>query len=236
MHGVNTVRKRLADATVAIYYYHRATGTRLQGRPKTPEFLTSFAEAEKARAQRDRGTLAGIIREFDASTEFGRRAASTRKEYRRMFKAIEDAFGDVPLAVLEDTRFLGDLLDWHDKFAAKTPREADNRLAVLSVVLTWAKRRQKIKANPLADGFERAHRSDRWDIVWEEEHIESFIRVASPELTMALMIALYRACGRATSCVCRGRRTMAGSSQRRSRRPAGKAPSLAGSKSRSTAT
>jgi hypothetical protein len=33
MHGVNTVRKRLADGTVAIYYYHRATGTRLQGRP-----------------------------------------------------------------------------------------------------------------------------------------------------------------------------------------------------------
>jgi len=66
-----------------------------------------------------------------------------------------------------------------------------NRLAILSVVLTWAKRRQKIKANPLADGFERAHRSDRSDIVWEEEHIESFIRVASPELTMALMIALY---------------------------------------------
>src|SRR3954447_4729444 len=49
-------------------YYHRATGTRLQGRPNTPEFLASYAEAEKTRAQRDRGTLAGLIREFDAST------------------------------------------------------------------------------------------------------------------------------------------------------------------------
>src|SRR5690349_5135668 len=178
LRGVNTVRKQLADGTVALYFYHRATGTRLRGRPNTPEFLASYAEAEKARAQRDRGTLGGLIREFDASTELARKAESTRKEYRRMLKAIEDAFGDVPLAALEDPRFTGDLLGWHDRLAAKTPREADNRLAVLSLVLAWAKRRQKIKANPLADGFERAHRSDRSDIIWEEEHIESFIRVA----------------------------------------------------------
>jgi integrase len=191
IRGVNTVRKRLADGSVGIYYYHRASGLRLQGQPNSPEFLVSFAEAERSLAQRNRGTLAGLIRAFDASTELARKAESTRKEYRRMFRVIEDAFGDAPLAAVEDPRFTGDLLDWHDKIAARTPREADNRLAVLSLVLAWAKRRQKIKTNPLADGFDRAHRSDRSEIVWEEEDIERFISVASPELTMALMIALY---------------------------------------------
>ncbi len=174
-----------------LYFYHRASGRRLEGQPNTPEFLVSFAEAERSLGQRDQGTLAGLIREFDASAELARKAESTREEYRRMFRAIEDAFGDAPLAALEDPRFAGDVFNWHDQVAARTPREADNRLAVLSVILGWARRRHKIKANPLADGFERAHRSDRSEIVWEERDIEAFISVASAELIMALMIALY---------------------------------------------
>jgi hypothetical protein len=89
-----------------------------------------------------------------------------------MFRAIEDAFGDAPLAALEDPRFTGDLLDRPDKMAARTPREADNRLAVLSLVLAGAKRRQKIRVNPLADGLNRAHRIDRSEIAWEEQDVE----------------------------------------------------------------
>jgi integrase len=191
MRGVNTVHKRLADGTRATYYYHRATGRRLAGKPNSPEFLVSFADAERLSTQRDGGTLAGLIREFDGSVEFARKAESTRREYRRMFRSIEDEFGDVPLTVLEDPRFAGDLLAWHDKLAFRTPREADNRLAVVGIVFAWAKRRQKITRNPLADGFRRAHRSDRSEIVWTEQHIESFMAAASPELTLAVMIALY---------------------------------------------
>lgn len=191
MRGVNTVRKRLSGGTRATYYYHRATGRRLAGEPNSPEFLVSFAEAERAYTQPDQGTLAGLIREFDGSAEFARKAESTQREYRRMLRAIEDEFGGVPVAVLDDPRFTGDLLAWHDQLAARTPREADNRLTVLGVVLGWAKRRQKISRNPLADGFRRAHHSDRSEMVWIEQDIENFIVVASPELMLAVMIALY---------------------------------------------
>jgi len=191
MRGVNTVRKRLADGSRVTYYYHRVSGRRLAGNPNSPEFLVSFAEAERIYAQRDRGTLAGLIREFDGSAEFARKAGSTQREYRRMFRAIEDEFGAAPLMALDDPRFTGDLLAWHDKLAGRTPREADNRLTVLGVVLGWAKRRQKISRNPLADGFRRAHHSDRSEMVWIEQDIENFIVVASPELMLAVMIALY---------------------------------------------
>jgi hypothetical protein len=61
VQGVNTARKRLADGSVAVYFYHRASGRRLQGQPNTPEFLLSLAEAERSLAQRDRATLAGLI-------------------------------------------------------------------------------------------------------------------------------------------------------------------------------
>ena len=139
-----------------------------------------------------------------------------------MFKAIEDEFGEIPLAALDDQRFTGDLLAWHDKLAGRTPREADNRLAVLGGVLGWAKRRQKICRNPLADGFRRAHRSDRSEIVWNGEDIDNFIGTASPELTLALMIALFTGLRQGDILRLPGRRTTGASSQPRSQRPAGK--------------
>ena len=222
IRGVNTVRKRLADGSRATYYYHRATGKRLAGEPNSPEFLVSFAEAERAYTQPNQDTLAGLIREFDGSAEIARKAESTQREYRRMFRAIEDEFGGVPVAVLDDPRFTGDLLAWHDQLAASTPREADNRLTVLGVVLGWAKRRQKISHNPLADGFRRAHHSERSEMVWIEQDIENFIVVASPELMLAVMIALYsRGFDRATSFVCRGRLTTGTSLPPPWQRPAG---------------
>ena len=36
LKGINTVRKRLRDGTIAVYYYHRATGARLNGAPGSP--------------------------------------------------------------------------------------------------------------------------------------------------------------------------------------------------------
>jgi integrase len=79
----------------------------------------------------------------------------------------------------------------HDRDTNQFQMTLNSYLAVISVVLGWAKRRNKIKGNPLGNGFARAHRSDRSEIIWEEGDIERFIVVASAELTMALMIALY---------------------------------------------
>lgn len=44
--GINTVRKRIRDGSIRVYYYHRATGTRLEGKPGSPEFIRSYANAE----------------------------------------------------------------------------------------------------------------------------------------------------------------------------------------------
>ena len=44
--GINTVRKRLADGSIHIYFYHRGTGTRLEGKPGSSEFIASYANAE----------------------------------------------------------------------------------------------------------------------------------------------------------------------------------------------
>ena len=69
-------------------------------------------------------------------------------------------------------------------------READNRLSVVSAMITWAKDNGFLTANHVA-GFKRLHRSDRSEMIWLPEHIEAFMGVASVELQRALILALH---------------------------------------------
>lgn len=191
LKGINTVRKRQKDGTVRIHYYHRATKRPLRGAPGSPEFLNDYTMAEQSQIESRKGTLGGLIREFILSPEFSKRAESTQKEYRRMLGKVEVKFGTMPLAVLEDPRVRGDFLDWQEEVAKESgAREADNRLTVLSAMLTWAVRRVRIFHNHVK-GFERLHEVDRSDKVWLPEHIDAFMKVAPIEMQRALILALH---------------------------------------------
>jgi hypothetical protein len=41
------------------------------------------------------------------------------------------------------------------------------------------------------DGFERAYSSDRLDIIWLAENVEAFMKVASSEMQLAMVLALH---------------------------------------------
>jgi integrase len=188
--GINVVRARLASGEVKSYYYHRATGTRLAGAPGSAEFLASLAAAEQSKQQRDAGTLSGLIREFERTKQWRRLADSTKNEYRRIFKFWDAEYGTCPYRALEDKAFRADIIKWHDRFSEAKPREADNRVAILARVLSWAAKDGPLKINVL-DGFERAYASDRSEIIWLPEHIEAFMAVASPEMQFAMVLALH---------------------------------------------
>jgi integrase len=47
-----------------------------------------------------------------------------------------------------------------------------------------------LKVNVL-HGFERAYASDRSDIIWLPEHVEAFLSAASPEMQLAMVLALH---------------------------------------------
>ncbi|MCJ1903407.1 hypothetical protein MR829_24150 [Paracoccus versutus] len=136
--GINTVRKRLADGSIAIYYYHRASGMRLPGLPGDPKFLAAFAEAERLRPH-DVENVNAIIREYLQSYAFERKAASTKREYKRMLLALGEKFGTLPLRALASPRVSGVFLDYQEEIARTRPREADNRLSVLSTVFSRAR-------------------------------------------------------------------------------------------------
>lgn len=191
LHGVNTTRKRLKDGSVRVYFYHRATGQRLRGKPGSPEFLQDYAAAERLMQDRHAGTLNGLIRDYSLSVKFERLADSTKIEYARMLTKVEARFGSMPIAALDDPRVRRDFMEWHESIARESgAREADNRLSVLSAVLTWAARQSRIGANHVA-GFERLHRVDRSDMIWLPEHVEAFMKVAPVEMQRALILALH---------------------------------------------
>ena len=200
LKGINTIRKTLADGSVRKYYYHRATGKQLPGQPGEPEFIAAYAAAQAAFVQHHRGTLNSLIHAWTLSPRWSDPAPphgtgyaeSTRREWRRMLKTVEKRFGNLPLAALEDPRVLQDFLKWRMKVAIESgTREADNRLSVLSALLTWAKDGAgEIRANHLA-GFKRLYSSDRADKIWLPEHVDAFMKAAPVEMQRALILALH---------------------------------------------
>ena len=191
LKGVNSVRKRLADGSVRVYFYHRATGAALPGKPGSSEFIAAYAEAEKTLQDRLAGTVNGLIRDYSLSPEFERLAESTRKEYRRMLTRVEETFGDMPLAALEDPRVRHDFMSWRAEVAkASGNREADNRLSVVSAMLSWGRENGVIFTNHIA-GFRRLHKVDRSQLIWLPEQIDAFMKVAPVELQRALILALH---------------------------------------------
>jgi integrase len=192
LRGINTVHKKLASGTIKRYRYHRATGRRLDGEPGSPEFIANYSAAEITISNRLTGTFNALVREYTLSDEFrDGLAPSTQQEYRRVLKAAETEFGDLPIAALNEAGVRKDFLDWREKVARSSgKREADHRLSAISAMLTWSVDRGRISANHLK-GFKRLYHSARAEIIWLPEHIQSFMKAAPIELQRALLLALH---------------------------------------------
>lgn len=189
--GINRVTAKLSGGRLVVYYYHRATGTKLPGEYGSKEFLDALAVARSGAAKdRSAGTLLGLIRAFEDTAKWRRLAESTKTEYRRVFKFWEGKFGALPIDLLATKGFRADVLAWHDEYSADHPREADNRVTILARVLSWAASDRNLKANVLG-GFDRAYEGDRSEIIWLPEHVDAFLAVARPEMQLALLLALH---------------------------------------------
>jgi integrase len=130
-----------------------------------------------------------IIAQYKAAPEFTKLAGSARRSYLAYIKLIEEAFGDLPVAALADRRVRGEFKAWRDKFA-NTPRKADFVWTVLARILSFAKDRGIIAVNPCEKGG-RLYVADRRDNVWSEQDIASLLSIASKDLQLALMLAIW---------------------------------------------
>ena len=190
LKGINTIRRRLATGERRTYYYHRATGLRLDGKPGDPQFIESWQAAERATKSTDRhaGILAAWLNSYRASDDFLLLADATRKDYLKQIAKIEAEFGDMPLAALSDPAVRAEFLDWRDRLAKTGTRQADYAMTVLGRVLAWAVNRGLLAVNPAARPGRR-YRSARAEIIWLPDHVETFLSKAPPELALALILA-----------------------------------------------
>jgi integrase len=190
LKGVNSVRKKLADGTIKIYWYAWKGGPALKGEFGSAEFIASFHDAISQKIDAPAGTLFSLLQGYQASGDFRDRAERTRRDYVRLIKIIEKEFGDFPIAALSDRRTRGEILEWRDKVALRSKRQADYGYTVLALVLSWAKGRGLIDVNPCERGG-RLYRETRAENVWTADDEAAFLAAAPKHLHLPLMIALW---------------------------------------------
>lgn len=207
LKGVYAHHKRLSDGTLRTYYTLRGFGALKplahdEGEPfdlGSPAFMRAYhAAIEAPRKARTSGTLQAIIDGYRKSPAFTQLAPRTKKDYLAHIAKIEGAtfvergpqFSTYPLEAVDDPKIRRRLLDWRDRMGASSPRQADATLGVLRIILEWGRNRG-ILAHNHATRPKKIYRADRSDKVWLPEHLEAFRRVASPEMRLALELALW---------------------------------------------
>jgi integrase len=190
LKNINTVRKRLADGTIAIYYYAWKGGPRLTGKPNSPEFSASYEAAVKFRPNGPVKDIAGLIDKYTSSKHFDSLKDSSKIVNLRRFRKIKATLGELPLSVFADPNTIDVLEDWRKKVAEHSTSDADGQWSSLSAMLTWAARRRLVKAN-LCEGGGHVHNGSRVDKIWSERQVAQFCRSAPPHLVVAFMLALW---------------------------------------------
>lgn len=191
LKGIASATKKLADGTRVTYYYAWRGGPRLIGEPGTPEFVASYNAAVATRRAEPSGRFNRLLDTFLDSTEFRNDLAErTKDDYRRIIGRIRAKFGSMPLAAVEDRRARGVFKAWRDELALKSVRQADYTWTVLARVLSVCKDRGIIASNQCEKGG-RLYNSDRAEIIWAAEDIETFCKAASAELQFAMLLALW---------------------------------------------
>lgn len=189
LKGIHKVKKRLANGETRVHFYAWRGGPAIHAKPGTPEFVREYHDAHASLRQPRAGTFMTVIAQYKASPEFTGLAESSRRAYLGYIKLIENEFGDLPLAALADRRVRGEFKGWRDSFAA-TPRKADYAWTTLARIMSFAKDRGIIASNPCERGG-RLYVADRTDKVWGETEIAAVLSAASPEIRLALMLALW---------------------------------------------
>lgn len=190
LRGTNRVTKRLADGSRVTYYYAWKGGPRLPGKPGDPEFLVAYHAAVATKIAPPADCLQSILNAYQDAPKFLDLAPRTRADYIRNIKAIEAEYGSLPIAALPDPATRGDMLDWRDRMARKSRRQADYVFATLAAILAWALDRGRITVNPCTKPG-RLYQSDRADSIWTADAEDTLRAVAPPRIWIAYMMAVW---------------------------------------------
>ncbi|HEX5211646.1 MAG TPA: tyrosine-type recombinase/integrase [Pseudolabrys sp.] len=204
--GAHKTTKRLADGSKVDYWYAWKGGPRLLSAPTDKDaFARELSEARAIRSQppqqsttpkrgKSTDTLEYVVDTYLDSQDFLTCSERTRNDYRRQATIILGQFRELELKALNEepdgTR--GEFLDYRDRLAKASPRQADYFLQVLNTILNWGKVRGKLKLNPLRDaGVKKLYSVTRADKIWSDAEIDAFQAAATKEIAFAQTLALW---------------------------------------------
>lgn len=170
LSGVKPIRKKMADGSVRLYYYHRASGVRLPDDPVTPEFLAALKTLNtppRERTEPDAKSFARLIQMFYTSPEWRQLADASRREYRRYLTVIEDIFGHEPVESLKREHIITLRDHWGDR-----PRSANYLVQTIKRLLNFGVDRGFRNDNPATRIT--ALKTGPGHKPWTSEMIESF--------------------------------------------------------------
>ena len=190
LKGINSITKKLADGSARTYWYAWKGGPPLRGKPGTPEFVASYNAAVAQKIAPPSGVLLALLFRFQESAEFQFGISPrTRRDYIKQIKRIEREFGDFPIKALNDPRATSVFLEWRDRLAQTSLRQADYAYGTLARILSWALKRRLIATNPCAKGG-KLYQGTRVDKIWDDEQVARFLKAAPPYLRLAMLLAI----------------------------------------------
>ncbi|KPD10352.1 site-specific integrase [Phaeobacter sp. 11ANDIMAR09] len=190
LKGINRTTTRLASGKVATYYYAWKGGPRLPGKPGDPEFLAAYHEAISQKIEPKSNTLQSLLNQYQNTPKWAGLAPRTQKDYRSHISKIEAEFGSFPITALSDRRARAAFLEWRDKMAVKSRRQADYVFATLASILAWAYDRGLTDANP-CEKPGKLYRSGRADCIWTQADESTLFAVAPERIKLAYLMATW---------------------------------------------
>lgn len=188
LKGIHLLKVKLASGAITEYHYAWRGGPRLVGEPGSPEYIASYVAAHQSRCEPDHASFHSVIAGYKASQDFLGLSKRSQSDYLQQLAKIEEKFGTLPLAALDDARVTKDFLEWRDSMA-NSPRQADYAWTILMRLCSWARARGLTLYRP-PERVERLYHADRSQKIWEEAHLAAFLAVASEPLQRALVLAL----------------------------------------------
>jgi integrase len=192
LKGLHSVRRRLPSGGEVVYHYAWRGGPRLKGEPGSPEFLEQYLATHRAhREPKAAETLKSVIISYKESAAFTRLRDRTKRDYSKQIVKVENAFGDLPLAALDDPRVTRHFIQWRDKLAAKQSmgKQADYAWFMLMRLVSFA-RGLGLTTYRVPERIERLYHADRSNKIWEAEQIAAFMAVAPETLQQAMVLAM----------------------------------------------
>jgi integrase len=194
--GLKPVRKRLADGTVRLYWYHRATGQRLEHEPETAEgfievaALDATAKTIGGLSDAPAGSYAAIWAAYRQSERWRALKPRTRSDYQ----AVRDWLGEGAHRMLPRLATKGDIIRLRDKAASEKGRRFANYVVqVVRLTLEWALDREMIKLNP-AKGVKmipRPRGARKVNRAWDADEVEAYLTDCPFQLAVPFALGLF---------------------------------------------